>query len=112
MISARAWRSHGAKPPERRHNPLILRMFVLMTVEDQSEQELSTHPHPSLRDKSRNREFAYYETIAGGAGGGPRRAGASAVTTCGRDPAGRAGTRAVTVSCVRSSSSRRHASPC
>ena len=32
-------------------------------------------------DPFRNREFAYYETIAGGAGGGPRRAGASAVHT-------------------------------
>jgi N-methylhydantoinase B len=32
-------------------------------------------------DPFRNREFTYYETIAGGAGGGPHRAGASAVHT-------------------------------
>ncbi len=42
MIFARAWRSHGAKLPERRHNPLILRMFVLMTVEDQLDGEMFT----------------------------------------------------------------------
>jgi N-methylhydantoinase B len=32
-------------------------------------------------DPEREREFAYYETIAGGAGGGPRRPGASGVHT-------------------------------
>ena len=33
------------------------------------------------RDSSRNRQFAYYETIAGGMGGGPSHAGQSAVHT-------------------------------
>ena len=32
-------------------------------------------------DRARSRPYAYYETIAGGAGGGPRRAGRSAVHT-------------------------------
>ena len=32
-------------------------------------------------DRARGRPYAYYETIAGGAGGGPRRAGRSAVHT-------------------------------
>ena len=32
-------------------------------------------------DRARERPYAYYETIAGGAGGGPRRAGRSGVHT-------------------------------